>query len=93
MSIFKNGRLYHYEFVVDGRRYRGSTGTANKPEAIAEERRQRAELLEKSYSHGFSRRRLANSNARRSSRPRTSSSKTTARSTGRLPTRSTPWAT
>src|SRR4051812_15219798 len=49
MSVFKNGRLYHYEFVVDGRRYRGSTGTANKPDAIAEERRQR-ERLEKSYS-------------------------------------------
>ncbi|MBZ5622891.1 MAG: site-specific integrase [Acidobacteriia bacterium] len=49
MSVFKNGRLYHYEFVVDGRRHRGSTGTANKPEAIAEERRQR-ERLEKSYS-------------------------------------------
>jgi len=48
MSVFKNGRLYHYEFVVDGRRYRGSTGTANKPDAIAEERRQR-ERLEKSY--------------------------------------------
>ena len=48
MSVFKNGRLYHYEFVVDGRRYRGSTGTANKPEAISEERRQR-ERLEKSY--------------------------------------------
>lgn len=49
MSVFKNGRLYHYEFVVDGRRHRGSTGTANKPDAIAEERRQR-ERLEKSYS-------------------------------------------
>jgi hypothetical protein len=49
MSVFKNGRLYHYEFVVGGRRHRGSTGTANKPEAISEERRQR-ERLEKSYS-------------------------------------------
>src|SRR4051812_34297647 len=49
MSIFKNGRLYHFEFVINGRRYRGSTGTANKPEAIAEERRQR-ERLERSYS-------------------------------------------
>ena len=49
MSVFKNGKYYHYEFKLDGRRYRGSTGTANKPQAIAEERRQR-ERLEKSYS-------------------------------------------
>src|SRR5260370_41720918 len=48
MSVFKNGRFYHYEFQLDGRRHRGSTGTANKPQAIAEERRQR-ERLEKSY--------------------------------------------
>src|SRR5205085_8763611 len=48
MSIFKNGRYYHYEFVRNGRRYRGSTGTANKPQAIAEERLQR-ERLAKSY--------------------------------------------
>lgn len=49
MSVFKNGRLYHYEFKLDGRRHRGSTGTANKQQAIAEERRQR-ERLQKSYS-------------------------------------------
>jgi integrase len=49
MSVFKNGKLYHYEFQLDGRRYRGSTGTANKAQAIAEERRQR-ERLQKSYS-------------------------------------------
>jgi integrase len=49
MSVFKNGRLYHYEFKLDGRRRRGSTGTANKQQAIQEERRQR-ERLEKSYS-------------------------------------------
>ncbi len=49
MSIFKNGRLFHYEFFVDGRRYRGSTGTANKQQAIAKEREAR-ERLEKSYS-------------------------------------------
>ena len=48
MSVFKNGRFYHYEFKLDGRRRRGSTGTANKQQAIAEERRQR-ERLEKSY--------------------------------------------
>jgi len=49
MSVFKNGKFYHYEFVVDGRRHRGSTGTANKQQAISEERLQR-ERLEKSYS-------------------------------------------
>jgi hypothetical protein len=49
MSVFKNGRFYHFEFVLDGRRRRGSTGTANKPLAIAEERFQR-ERLKKSYS-------------------------------------------
>ncbi len=49
MSIFKNGKYYHYEFKLNGRRHRGSTGTANKAQAIAEERRQR-ERLEKSYS-------------------------------------------
>jgi integrase len=49
MSIFKNGRFYHYVFQVDGHRYRGSTGYTNKQQAIAEERRQR-ERLEKSYS-------------------------------------------
>ena len=49
MSVFKNGRFYHYEFQLDGRRHRGSTGTTSKPQAIAEERRQR-QRLEKSYS-------------------------------------------
>src|SRR5271169_5191091 len=49
MSVFKNGKFYHYEFKLDGRRRRGSTGTASKQQAIAEERRQR-ERLEKSYS-------------------------------------------
>jgi integrase len=49
MSVFKNGRFYHYEFILDGRRHRGSTGMTSKPQAIAEERRQR-QRLEKSYS-------------------------------------------
>src|SRR5690242_7658502 len=49
MSVFRNGKFYHYEFKLDGRRHRGSTGTANKQQAIQEERRQR-ERLEKSYS-------------------------------------------
>jgi len=49
MSVFKNGKYYHSEFMLDGRRRRGSTGATSKPQAIAEERRQR-ERLEKSYS-------------------------------------------
>jgi integrase len=48
MSVFKNGKFYHYEFALDGRRHRGSTGTANRDEAIREEQLQR-ERLEKSY--------------------------------------------
>jgi hypothetical protein len=49
MCVFKNGTFYHYEFTLDGRRHRGSTGTANRDEAVREESRQR-ERLEKSYS-------------------------------------------
>ena len=48
MCVFKNGAFYHYEFTLDGRRHRGSTGTANRDEAVREESRQR-ERLEKSY--------------------------------------------
>src|SRR5579864_5817497 len=48
MSVFKNGTFYHFEFRLDGRRHRGSTGATSKPQAIKEERRQR-ERLEKSY--------------------------------------------
>ena len=48
MSVFKNGKFYHYEFKLHGRRRRGSTGTASKPQAIAEERQR--ERLKKSYS-------------------------------------------
>jgi hypothetical protein len=49
MSVFKNGRFYHYEFILDGRRHRGSTGTADRDDAVREESRQR-DRLEKSYS-------------------------------------------
>ena len=48
MCVFKNGAFYHYEFTLDGRRHRGSTGTADRDEAVREESRQR-ERLEKSY--------------------------------------------
>src|SRR3984957_16849139 len=40
MSVFKNGHFYHFEFKVDGRRRRGSTGTANKEQVIEEEARE-----------------------------------------------------
>src|SRR5580704_16678659 len=49
MSVFKNGKYYHFEFVIDGRRRRGSTGTADREEAIKEESRQR-QRMEKTYS-------------------------------------------
>jgi integrase len=48
MCVFKNGTFYHYEFILDGRRHRGSTGTANRDEAVREEQRER-DRLEKSY--------------------------------------------
>jgi hypothetical protein len=48
MSVFKNGTNFHYEFTKDGRRYRGSTGTANKQQAISVERTQR-QRLDQSY--------------------------------------------
>jgi hypothetical protein len=48
MSVFKNGKFFHCEFIRDGRRRCSSTGTTTKQQAIAKERRQR-ERLEKSY--------------------------------------------
>ncbi|HLJ26613.1 MAG TPA: tyrosine-type recombinase/integrase [Candidatus Angelobacter sp.] len=33
MSVFKRGEIYHYLFYVQGRRYKGSTGTSNPKEA------------------------------------------------------------
>src|SRR5690349_14434840 len=48
MSVFKNGRFFHYEFILDGRRHRRCTGTTNKQQGIGEERRQRGRLA-KSY--------------------------------------------
>src|SRR5260370_4346790 len=49
MSGFKTGKFYHYGLKLDGRRYRGPRGSTSKPQAIAEERRQR-DRLQKSYS-------------------------------------------
>ena len=53
MSVRKNGRSYHYEFKLDGRRKRGSTRKANKRETKAEQRRQRdRRSSEKRMVHG-----------------------------------------
>src|SRR5665811_2367785 len=79
MSVFKNGKFYHYEFYLDGRRHRGSTGTANKPQAIQEERRQR-ERLEKSYSQVIEEE-ARDQRRKRSSRRHTISWSSTKRST------------
>ncbi len=57
------GPAAHYEFFLDRRRHRGSTGTANKPQAIQEERSQRERLETRS-----SKRTPANSDGRRSSK-------------------------
>jgi hypothetical protein len=47
--VVGGGNRKQGEFQLHGRRRQGSTGTASKPQAIAEERRQR-ERLERSYS-------------------------------------------
>src|ERR1043166_5592417 len=33
VSIFKIGKIYHYDFVLDGKRYKASTGHTNKEKA------------------------------------------------------------
>lgn len=44
MSVYlrKGSPFYQYEFVIDGKRFRGSCGTSNRREAEAEEKRIRA---------------------------------------------------
>ena len=41
MGVFKRGKVYHFEFVYRGERFRGSTGETNKREAEEFERRER----------------------------------------------------
>lgn len=41
MGVAKRGKVYHYEFVYRGERFRGSTGETDKREAEAFERRER----------------------------------------------------
>ncbi len=41
MSVSKRGRIYHYEFQLDGKRHRGTTGQTTKKAAEEYERRER----------------------------------------------------
>ena len=45
MAVFKIGRIYHYEFLVDGQRYRKSTGMKNKRDAERLEKIAHADAL------------------------------------------------
>ena len=91
MSVFKNGRLYHYEFFVDGRRHRGSTCTANKQLVINEERKQR-ERLEKNYGQILQEETREHGRKTYDKSP-TNFWKTTRPSTAPSPMPSTRWAT
>jgi integrase len=44
VSVYRDGRYFHYDFWLDGRRHRGSTRQATKEKALAEERRLRQRL-------------------------------------------------
>ncbi|WP_300396323.1 site-specific integrase [Henriciella sp.] len=43
MSVYRKGRFFHYDFVLKGRRYYGSTGQDTKRSAEAVERQRRLE--------------------------------------------------
>lgn len=43
MAVYKRGEVYHYEFELRGRRFRGATGCKNKREAEEFTRRKRQE--------------------------------------------------
>jgi integrase len=44
MSVFRIGKYYHYNFILDGRRYKASTGKTSKQAAEAVERKVRMRL-------------------------------------------------
>ena len=44
MSVFLIGKFYHYDFILDGRRYKASTGKTSKQAAQAVERKERMRL-------------------------------------------------
>src|SRR5207247_3767538 len=43
--IVKRGEYYHYQFQIDGKRYRGSTKSTNKAEALRSEAERRMACL------------------------------------------------
>jgi integrase len=45
MAVSKRGRIYHYEFELGGRRYRGSTKRTNRQDALKVEATKRTRLL------------------------------------------------
>ena len=45
MAVSKRGRIYHYEFELGGRRYRGSTKRTNRQDALKVEATLRTRLL------------------------------------------------
>ena len=45
MAVSKRGHIYHYEFELGGRRYRGSTKRTNRQDALKVEATQRTRLL------------------------------------------------
>ena len=45
MAVSKRGHIYHYEFEVGGRRYRGSTKCTNRQNALKVEATYRTRLL------------------------------------------------
>jgi integrase len=45
MAVSKRGRIYHYEFELAGRRYRGSTKRTNRQDALKVEATKRTRLL------------------------------------------------
>ena len=49
MSVFRIGRFYHYDFVLDGRRHKATTGKTSKVAAQAVEHKERVRL-ESGYS-------------------------------------------
>jgi len=44
--IYKRGSVYHYQFQIDGKRFRGSTKSTNKTEALRQEAATRMECLQ-----------------------------------------------
>ncbi|MBF0250590.1 MAG: site-specific integrase [Alphaproteobacteria bacterium] len=52
MSVYRRGHVYHYEFVVAGVRFRGSTGQTQREAAKAVEAQRRVEAKAQVTEHG-----------------------------------------